>query len=164
MGGFGLGLLLGRSINRLVERHETGIRRRLEFASAFDPFGAVDQGRLVERRSDRLELHLQAERLRVVGLQLRDEAGAFGDASRRERSGAVPPELPLPTRDARALYRTAPCGAVADRAAGRVPRHGRTGKVCAPREAAMFVSIPTRTRTTAFAGPEIATAAPEWYE
>jgi protoporphyrinogen oxidase len=40
--GFGLGFVLGKSINWLVERHELGIRRRLEYASALDPFGAVD--------------------------------------------------------------------------------------------------------------------------
>jgi protoporphyrinogen oxidase len=42
-GGFGLGFLLGRAINWLVDRHEIGIRRRLEYAAAADPFGAVDQ-------------------------------------------------------------------------------------------------------------------------
>ncbi len=41
-GGFALGFVLGRSINWMVDRHETGIRRRLEYASAIDPFGAVD--------------------------------------------------------------------------------------------------------------------------
>ena len=41
--GFALGFLLGRSINWLVDRHEVGIRRRLEYASAVDPFGAGDQ-------------------------------------------------------------------------------------------------------------------------
>jgi protoporphyrinogen oxidase len=41
--GFALGFVLGRSINWLVDRHEVGIRRRLEYASAIDPFGAVDQ-------------------------------------------------------------------------------------------------------------------------
>ena len=41
-GGFALGFVLGRSINWLVDRHEIGIRRRLEYASALDPFGAVD--------------------------------------------------------------------------------------------------------------------------
>ena len=40
--GFGLGFVLGKSINWLVERHEIGIRRRLEYISALDPFGAVD--------------------------------------------------------------------------------------------------------------------------
>ena len=43
VGGFALGFLLGRSINWLVDRHEMGIRRRLEYASAVDPFGAMDQ-------------------------------------------------------------------------------------------------------------------------
>ena len=43
VGGFALGFLLGRSINWLVDRHEMGIRRGLEYASAVDPFGAVDQ-------------------------------------------------------------------------------------------------------------------------
>jgi hypothetical protein len=41
--GFALGFLLGRSINWLVDRHEVGIRRRLEYATAADPFAAVDQ-------------------------------------------------------------------------------------------------------------------------
>ena len=43
LGGFALGFVLGRSINWLVDRHEIGIRRRLEYASAIDPFGAVDR-------------------------------------------------------------------------------------------------------------------------
>jgi protoporphyrinogen oxidase len=42
-GGFAIGWLLGCSINWLVDRHEIGIRRRLEYASALDPFGPVDR-------------------------------------------------------------------------------------------------------------------------
>jgi protoporphyrinogen oxidase len=42
IGGFVLGFGLGKSVNWLVERHELGIRRRLEYVSALDPFGAVD--------------------------------------------------------------------------------------------------------------------------
>jgi hypothetical protein len=42
-GGFALGFLLGHSINWLVDRHEIAIRRRLEYAAAADPFGAMDQ-------------------------------------------------------------------------------------------------------------------------
>jgi hypothetical protein len=43
VGGFALGWILGRSINWLVGRHEIGIRRRLEYASILDPFGAADR-------------------------------------------------------------------------------------------------------------------------
>jgi protoporphyrinogen oxidase len=43
IGGFGLGWLLGHSINWLVDRHEIAIRRRLELAGALDPFGVVDR-------------------------------------------------------------------------------------------------------------------------
>jgi hypothetical protein len=41
-GGFGLGFALGHAINWLVDRHEIGIRRRLEYAAAADPFGVAD--------------------------------------------------------------------------------------------------------------------------
>ena len=43
LGGYGLGYLLGRSINALVHRHEIGIRRRLELAGTLDPLGIADR-------------------------------------------------------------------------------------------------------------------------
>jgi protoporphyrinogen oxidase len=42
-GGFGVGVMLGGAINWLVDRHEIGIRRRLEYLTAADPFGSLDQ-------------------------------------------------------------------------------------------------------------------------
>jgi hypothetical protein len=42
-GGFVVGFLLASAINWLVDRHEIGIRRRLESFAAADPFGSVDQ-------------------------------------------------------------------------------------------------------------------------